>query len=97
MIWTGVSYSPDTTGVVIYENGVYAYYEHIKFPVTCHGTGDIYASSFVGALMRGNSIFESAKKAADYTVRCIEYTRDDPQHWYGVKFEPVLSELMKML
>lgn len=97
VILTGVSYSPDTTGVVIYENGVYAYYEHIKFPVTCHGTGDIYASSFVGALMRGKTAYAAAKIAADYTFECVKATAGADDHWYGVKFETVLGKLIEMV
>ncbi|MBQ9745538.1 MAG: bifunctional hydroxymethylpyrimidine kinase/phosphomethylpyrimidine kinase, partial [Clostridia bacterium] len=63
----------------------------------CHGTGDVYASAFTGALIRGKSIFEAAKIAADYTVLCIENTKDDPAHWYGVKFEPILPKLIEMI
>ena len=47
--------------------------------------------------MRGKSIFEAAKIAADYTVKCIVKTQGDPEHWYGVKFELALPELMEML
>ena len=28
---------------------------------------------------------------------CIEATQGDPQHWYGVKFELVLPEYIRML
>ena len=63
----------------------------------CHGTGDVYASTFVGALMRGHSAFESARIAADYTVKCIENTQGDPTHWYGVKFETAIPNLIEML
>ena len=94
VILTGVSYAPGKTGVVVYENGNYAYYEHEKLPNNCHGTGDIYASAFVGALMRGKSAFDAAVLAADYTVACIRATADDKDHWYGAKFEPVLHELI---
>ena len=97
VIFTGVSYTPGTTGVVVYENGQYSYYEHNMLPNSCHGTGDIYASSFVGALIRGKSAYEAAKIAADYTVECIEATADEENHWYGAKFEPVLSKLIQMV
>ena len=97
IILTGVSYSPSSTGVVIYENGNYSYYEHEKIERGCHGTGDIYASVFVGALMRGKSAYEAAKIAADFTLLCIKETLKEPDHWYGVKFEPVLGELIKAL
>ena len=61
-----------------------------KLPRMSHGTGDVYASSFVGALMRGMNIFDSAALAADYTVETIRLTMDDDSHWYGVKFEQAI-------
>lgn len=94
VILTGISYEPATTGVVVYENGELSYYQHHRLPKGSHGTGDVYASAFTGALMRGKSSFDAAKIAADYTVKCIENTVDDPDHWYGVKFESVLPELI---
>ena len=97
VIFTGVSYAPGKTGVVVYENGQYAYYEHDFLPNSCHGTGDIYASAFVGALVRGKRAFDAARIAADYTVECIKATAEEENHWYGAKFEPVLGKLIKML
>ena len=97
VVLTGISYEPSTTGVAVYENGEMAYYRHNRLPKGSHGTGDIYASAFTGALMHGKTAFEAAKIAADYTVKCIENTQDDPDHWYGAKFESVLPELIKAL
>ena len=97
VILTGVSYREGYTGVVIFENGKYDYYEHEKIERGCHGTGDIYASAFVGALMRGKTAYKSAKIAADYTFNCIKQTLEEPDHWYGVKFEPILGELIEAL
>ncbi len=97
VILTGVSYREGKTGIVVYEQGVYSYYEHEKLPNSCHGTGDIYASAFVGALMQGKTAFDAAKIAADYTVACIECTAHIPGHWYGAAFEPVLGKLIRSL
>ena len=97
VILTGVSYAPGKTGVVVWENGSYAYYEHEFLPNSCHGTGDIYASAFVGSLTRGKTAFEAARIAADYTVSCIEETAKLDNHWYGAAFEPVLGKLIDML
>ena len=97
VILTGVSYTPDTTGVVIFEKGEYSYYEHKKLSGGCHGTGDVYASAFTGALVRGKSAFDSARIAADYTLLCIENTLPDPNHWYGAKFETAIGDLINML
>ena len=97
VVLTGVGYKPDKTGVVVYSNGRLDYYEHTRIEKGCHGTGDVYASAFVGALMKGKSAFDAAKLAADYTVRCIENTAGDESHWYGVKFETALPELVAAL
>ena len=97
VVLTGVSYKPEKTGVVVFDNGKMDYYEHDKISKGSHGTGDIYASAFVGALMNDKSVFEAAKIAADYTVKCIINTQGDADHWYGAKFEPVLRDLIDML
>jgi len=97
VIFTGISYVPGKTGIVVLENGQYSYYEHDKLPNSCHGTGDIYASAFVGALVRGKSAYDAAKIAADYTVECIKCTAQQDNHWYGAAFEPVLGKLIQMI
>ena len=97
VVLTGVSYNDKTTGVAVYENGKYSYYEHKKLPVSSHGTGDVSASAFTGAYLQGKTVFESAAIAADYTVKCIENTAGDENHRYGVKFEPVLGYLIDRL
>ncbi len=97
VVLTGVSYDEETTGVAVLDGEKFDYYRHKKLPRGSHGTGDVYASAFVGAYMRGMSAYDAAAVAADYTVACIENTADDPAHSYGVKFEPVLPYLIKRL
>lgn len=97
VILTGVSYRPGYTGIVVFEDGVYAYYEHEMLPNSCHGTGDIYASAFVGALMRGKTAYDAAAIAANYTVECIKETAKLNDHWYGAAFEPCLGKLIELL
>lgn len=94
VIFTGISYEQGKTGVVVFENRKYSYYEHEKLPNSCHGTGDIYASAFTGALVRGKTAYEAAKIAADYAVECIKKTAELDNHWYGAAFEPVLGKLI---
>ncbi len=98
VILTGVSYDAHTTGVVVSEMSMEAvYYRHEKLSRSCHGTGDVFASAFVGALMNEKKPYEAAVIAADYTLLCMKNTFGDPEHWYGVKFESVLSSLVDML
>lgn len=97
VILTGVSYHPEQTGVMIFENGETTYYAHKRLSPGSHGTGDVYASAFVGALMRGKTAQAAAQIAADFTLSCIENTMEDPSHWYGVKFEGALGKLIARL
>lgn len=97
IVLTGVSYDSETTGVIVKEGEKIQYYRHKKMPIGSHGTGDIFASAFSGALMRGKSEFESAKIAADYTLKCIENTQDDENHRYGAKFETAIPFLINEL
>ncbi len=97
IILTGVSYDKASTGVVAYCSEKYQYYKHERIERGCHGTGDLYASAFVGALLRGKEAPDAAKIAADFTLSCIKATLDEPDHWYGVKFEPLLGELIEAL
>lgn len=97
IVFTGISYKPETTGVLVVENGESKYYEHRRIAGGFHGTGDVYASAFVGALENGFPAFDSAKIAADYTLECIEKTNGDDLHWYGVKFECALPSYIKAL
>ena len=97
VVLTGVSYAPGTTGVVVFEKGEYRYYEHKQIAGGIHGTGDIYASAFVGSLMRGKTAYQAAVIAADYVVECILESKNDPDHTYGARFEPVLGTLIAKL
>ena len=97
VVLTGVSYRPDETGVVVAENGVIRYHSHKRLPKSYHGTGDIFAAAFVGAWTSGKELFESAVIASEFTMKCIQKTYENPAHWYGVKFEACLGDLIDML
>ncbi|MBP5174155.1 MAG: pyridoxamine kinase [Clostridia bacterium] len=97
VILTGVGYDPAETGVAVREKGETFYYSHRKISQGCHGTGDVFASVFAGALTRGRTVAASARIAADFTLACIENTVGDENHRYGVKFEPVIGSLIKAL
>ncbi len=96
VVLTGISYKENTLGVAIF-NDDYKYYEHEKISKGCHGTGDVYASAFLGAYLKNNNLFDAAKIAADFVVACIKNTISDPTHWYGVKFETTLKDYIEKL
>lgn len=97
IVITGVSYTPDTTGILIYEGDEIKYYQHEKLEKSCHGTGDIFASVFTGALLSGNDLLKSAEIAGNFVLSAMKNTIGDDTHWYGVKFEPVLKALVNAL
>ena len=68
-----------------------------KIDYVSHGTGDVFASAFVGSTMIGKSPSDSAKIAGEFTKRAIEKTIGDSNHKYGVKFEKVLPNLCELL
>ena len=97
IILTDVSFQKNATGVYIYEDGRGQYYKHRKIGEGYHGTGDIFSSTFVASYLKNHELYLSVKMAADYVYRCINYTQSDKNHWYGVKFEPLLNGLVNKL
>ena len=100
VVLTGVSFEEDKTGAMCYnsEKDEFTYYCHKKLPVSYHGTGDIFSSTFVGALMNGLSADEAVAVAADYTAECIRATLGNgKEKWYGVDFEECIPYLVKRL
>ena len=100
VVLTGVSFEEGKTGVMTYNSasGEFSYYCHEKLPVSYHGTGDIFSSAFVGALMNGNTPGEAVAVAADFTAECIRVTLgNSKEKWYGVDFEQCVPYLVKRL
>ena len=71
------------------------YNERIDY--VSHGTGDVFASAFVGSTMVGKTPTAAAKVAGEFTKKVIEETIGDENHWYGVKFEQAIPELYSLL
>jgi pyridoxine kinase len=97
---TGVSFEEGRLGVVSLdgETGIFSEYYTDRLPASFHGTGDIYSSAAVGALMNGMSVPDALALAADYTAECIRLTLKEPDHsWYGVNFEQAVPYLLERL
>ena len=99
VVLTGVCYEPSKLGVAVLHQGdaEISYYFHERLPRNSHGTGDIFASAFTGALMRGKSALEAAGVAAEFTLAGMRATIDDETHAYGTKFEKALHLLPELL
>ncbi len=101
------SHCPIVTGVE--ENGKTAVYfyndqggcEEYSTPTTkgffC-GSGDVFASVFVGALAAGKAYPAAVKIATDFTSACIARSaKEVPDHRYGLNFEKELPYLLRLL
>ncbi len=63
-----------------------------------HGTGDIFSSTFVSALVLGKTEQKALEIAVKFTSMAIENTKQNmPELWYGVNFEGVLYKLYELL
>lgn len=97
---TGISFEPGKLGVYSYnrESNTYFSYYNEKMPVAYHGTGDIFASATLGAMMKGHSIESALAVAVDYTLECIKLTmQDENRRTYGVNFEEALPYYIERL
>lgn len=100
VVITGVKFEKNEFGFMGYDTTTKDFFQYSteEIPMKSHGTGDVFASTFTGALMNHYSIFESLKIAADYTCACIKNTYNDPEAVnYGVNFEAEIPYLLKKL
>ena len=95
VILTGVSFNASDVGTAVSDGTTIAYDFNPRNPRNSHGTGDVFASVFVGAILRGKSAFDSAALAADIVCEAIAATASD--HWYGVSFERVIPSLISRI
>jgi len=95
VVLTGVSFEPGLLGTAVSDGCRIDYDFNTRLTRSAHGTGDVFASVFAGAILRGKSALASAALAADIVCAAIEATADD--HWYGVSFEKTIPTLVKSL
>lgn len=98
IVLTGVRFDNEKIGAACFENGniTYAFAEYVN--ASYHGTGDVFASTLVSAVIKGKTLNEAAIIAARYTAECIKVTNKKyPTVEYGVAFEESIPTLLKLL
>ncbi len=95
-VLTGVRYNDGMHGAVAYVKESDSFYSsfmpHIEHSM--HGTGDVFASVFSGALTKGASMQQALETAVAFTSDAINETVPYMEScWYGVSFEPCLGKL----
>lgn len=100
VILTGVSFAESEVGFMGFDaaRNQYFSYFHKRFPQQYHGTGDVFASTCVGGLMRGLSLEQAARLAEDFTLESIRMTAAaEDVRWYGVHYETAFPYLFRRL
>ena len=100
VVLTGVSFKDNKLGVMSYNketNEFFTYFKE-KIPAKYHGTGDIFASTLVGAITNNNTLEEGLKIAVDYVWETINDTyKTNKKDAYGVNFETKIPYLINRI
>ena len=99
VILTGVSFEEDKLGAAFMgQDRVVQYYFQERLPGMYHGTGDVFASSFCGAVLNGFSYYDAMGIAVRYVCDCIKRTQSmETPITYGVDFERGIPFYIKEL
>lgn len=97
VVITGISTAEDTVGSASWDRAGdrFALHERPRLPGIWHGTGDIFGSVLLGALLSGRTLGDATALAVRFTQGCITRTHvlgNDPR--LGVDFERGLPELL---
>ncbi len=99
VILTGVSFEESKLGAAcIGQDRIPHYYFENRLDGAYHGTGDVFASSFCGALLNDFPLHEAMAIAVRYVCDCIKRTQTmDRPIKYGVDFERGIPFYLKEL
>ncbi len=98
VVLTGVYYDDKKLGAVCAQGKDRTFCCSDRINAFYHGTGDLFSSALLGALMNGKELIASVQIAVDYTCACIRRTKDlHPEMKYGVAFEEEIPYFLKLL
>jgi len=100
VVLTGVSFEETKLGAAIYDSktGMICYAFNDRIDGFFHGTGDIFGSTLLSALLSDFPLAEATQIAVDFVRECIVKTEElDQEKRYGVCFERAIPYLIKQL
>lgn len=98
IVITGINSKMDKISTAVYENEKVTYIENKRQRAVYSGTGDVFASAFMAALMGGKDIVSAAKLSAEFVGECIEITQKvSSERHYGINFELNTRSLLEKL
>ena len=95
VLLTGFAPLPDQVGFYFTDGTMEFVHAAPRIPRSCHGTGDLFAAVTVGGLLRGLSVPEAGRLAAEFVHRAIANTGTDSR--FGVEFEGELGWLARQV
>jgi len=100
IILTGVYFEEKHLGAAAYDvgSGIISYSFHKTIPGYYHGTGDVFGSVVVSALVKGLSLEKANEMAVEFTAKSIKRTKDaGTDIRFGVNFEEGLGKLVNRM
>ncbi|EHQ91252.1 pyridoxamine kinase [Desulfosporosinus youngiae] len=100
VVLSGVSFEKDQLGAAAFDSGTgkVSYAFNDKIEGYFHGTGDVFGSTLLSALLNEFPLEEAIQIAVDYTHECISLThKAELEKRYGVCFERAIPYLIKQL
>ncbi len=97
VVITGVTPAPGMVGAACLDRatGEISMPAAPEVPVAYSGTGDLFASVMLGALLRGQSLHQATALAVEFVQKCAAFTRAlDGDRREGVMFERLLGDLI---
>jgi pyridoxine kinase len=97
IVLTGVFFNDDDLGAATYdaETGEVAYAFEKRIPGYYHGTGDVFGSALLSAIMNDFSLNEAASIAVRFTASAIRKTAvAGTDIRFGVNFEQTIPEFL---
>ena len=96
VIITGIAPEEGKTGIAGWEKEIGEFrYISSRIGRSCHGTGDLFAAVFTGALVQNHTMPEAAALAAKFVKRVIAATPEATP--FGINFETQLPWLWEQL
>ncbi len=78
--------------------GVFFEVNNELLPFMLHGTGDLYCSCLLAAIMAGRTVREAVEFAGDFVHDAMIVSSQQPQFQdRGVSFEPMLGRVSALL
>lgn len=100
VVLTGVYYNEKELGAATYDKTIdeFGFYKRERIEGYYHGTGDVFGSALLAAMIKDKNLIESATVAVDFTVESlIRSYKAKTDIRFGVNFEAGLEKLAKVL